>query len=159
MPRIQFRTLQWGFPMAVALHNGEEAPTLPGCVSTHSTQLILRPGAVRIWVGLLVLTVAAIVVAFGSVRTGKESVWSYLLFGYAAAMLVNVFVPHVPAMMITRAYVPGGLSAVLINLPLMGLLMRQALQEHWVSGKKAGLCGVLVPAALGAGIALWFGVR
>jgi hypothetical protein len=30
-------------------------------------------------------------------RTGRERIWAYLLFGYAVTMLVNVFVPHIPA--------------------------------------------------------------
>lgn len=86
---IPFQKTQWLFPIAVTLHSAEEAFSMPKWVAVHSSQLPLRPGAARIWSGLLVLTLAAFAVTYLSARKGKGSLWTYLLFGYAVAMLVN----------------------------------------------------------------------
>jgi len=78
---------------------------------------------------VLVLTIAAFGLTYLSSRKGKQSVWSYLLLGYIIAMLVNVFIPHVPATLILRSYTPGVITAVLMNWPVMNLLAIGALQR------------------------------
>ena len=109
---MPFRKLQWLFPIAVTLHNSEEAACTPKWASVHSKQLPLHPGAAKIWIGLLLLTVAAFVVTYLSAQKGKQSVWAYLLFGYAAAMLLNVLIPHIPARLILAEYTPGVVTAL-----------------------------------------------
>jgi Protein of unknown function with HXXEE motif len=157
---MRFKSLQWLFPLAVTLHNGEEAIWMPGWDARHAAQLPAHPpGAVEIRLALLVLTVAAWVATFFSVRKGERSIWAYLLFGYIVAMLVNVFVPHVPAMVMFRGYAPGGVTAVLINLPVMTVLALRAVRERWVAGWKAVAFGVGVPAVIGGAIVVMFGLR
>ena len=147
---MSFRNLQWLFPIAVALHNGEEALTMPGWAARHAGQLPLHPPAsFTIRIALLALTLVALVVTSLSARKGKQSVWAYLLFGGIVSMLVNVFVPHVPATIVFHAYTPGVLTAALINLPLMSWLTMRALREEWVSGRRAIAYGVGVPIMLG----------
>jgi hypothetical protein len=53
------------------------------------------------------------------------------------AMLGNVLLPHVPASLVFREYTPGVVTAVLIKLPIMGILICQAIREQGVSGTKA----------------------
>jgi hypothetical protein len=108
-----------------------------------------NPGAFRFAAALL--TVAAFVVTYLSVRKGKETAWAYLLFGYIVAMLANVFIPHIPASLILRSYTPGVVTAVLVNLPVMSLLAIRELREGWVSGRKALTYGIATPLAI-AGI-------
>jgi hypothetical protein len=92
----QFKKLQWLFPVAVALHNGEEAIWMPAWDVQHAAQLPMHPpSAVVIRIALIVLTAAAFLVTYLSAREGPESVWAYLTFGGIVAMLTNVFVPHV----------------------------------------------------------------
>jgi hypothetical protein len=43
-------------------------------------------------------------------------------------------------------------TAVLINLPIMGLLFFQAIREQWVSGTKAIAYALLVPLTIGLAI-------
>ena len=107
---------------------------MPKWVAVHSRQLPVHPGATKIWFGLLLLTLAAFAVTYRSARKGKRSLWAYLLFGYAVAMLVNVLLPHIPATLVFREYTPGVVTAVLINLPIMGILLFQAVREQWVPG-------------------------
>ncbi|HEY3989841.1 MAG TPA: HXXEE domain-containing protein [Acidobacteriaceae bacterium] len=142
--------MQWLFPIAVALQNGEEAIFMPRWVSAHAGQLPVHPAAGAILAGLLLLTLAAFVVTIFSVRKGKQSIWAYLLFGGAATMLVNVVVPHIPATLFFREYTPGVLTAVLVNLPFMTILLFQAVRDGWVSGIRAIRYALLTPLAIGA---------
>jgi hypothetical protein len=85
--------LQWFFPIAVTLHNCEEAIWMPKWVSRHAAQLPLQlPGTKELRFALVVLTLAAFAVTYLSDRKGEQSIGAYLMFGYVVAMLVNVFV-------------------------------------------------------------------
>ena len=150
---MAYKNLQWLFPIAVTLHNGEEAIWMPGWVSRNATQLPVRaPEAAEIRFALIALTLAAFVVTCLSARKGPQSVWAYLVFGSVIAMLGNVFVPHVPATVMFHSYTPGVVTAVLINLPVMSLLAMQAVQDRWVVGWKAAAFGIGVPLFLGGAI-------
>ena len=107
---------------------------------------------------LLVLTAASFVVTWMSSRRGKESVGSYLLLGGIVTMLVNVFVPHLPATMLFGGYTPGVLTAAILNLPIMSLLLWRALEERWVSGWKAVGFSLAVPLLIAGSILAWFHV-
>ena len=157
---MDFRKLQWLFPIAVMLHNAEEAIWMPGWDASHLAQLPVRqPGATEIRAALVVLTVAAFAVTYLSARRGPETIWAYLTFGYIIAMLANVFVPHVPAAIVFRGYVPGVVTAVLINLPVMSILAIRMVRERWVSGWKAAGFGVGVPLVMGGAIVIWVAGR
>jgi len=153
---MTFQKLLWLFPVAVTLHNAEEAIWMPGWQLRHAAQMPLnppRPDEIR--VVLLLLTLAAFALTSLSTRKGPESVWTYLTFGYVIAMLINVFVPHLPAAILFRGYAPGVVTAVLINLPVMTVLAVRALRERWVDGRRAVAFGVGVPVFLGGMIMIW----
>jgi len=146
---LEFRRLQWLFPIALALHNTEEAIWMPSWAAAHAASLPLNPpGAGIIWLALLVLTLAGVMITYLSARKGPQSLWAYLLFGYIVTMFANVIVPHVPAAIRFRGYAPGVVTAVLVNLPVMTLLSVRAVRERWVSGRKAVAFGVGVPLFL-----------
>jgi len=127
---------------------------MPEWTAQHAAQWPLSPpGAGEIRFALLVLTVAAFAVTYRSVRKGPKSVWAYLLFGCVVTMLANVVIPHVPASVVYRSYTPGVVTAVLINLPVMGVLAMRAVREHWVEGWRAAAFAVAVPLAILSSIA------
>jgi hypothetical protein len=144
--------MQWSFPVAVTLHNGEEALFMPGWVAAHSSQTPVHPKPGLIWGGLIVVTLAAFAVTVMSSRRGRQSLWIYLWFGGVSTMLINVFVPHVPATLFFGQYTPGVVTAVFINLPLMSLLLYKAVRNDWVSGARAVRYAVLVPLAVAGSI-------
>ncbi|MGA8044071.1 MAG: HXXEE domain-containing protein, partial [Terracidiphilus sp.] len=76
---MPFRRMQWLFPVAVTLHNGEEAVFLPSWVSDHRGQIPLHPSSAAIWVALLLLTAGAYAITALSAKHGRQSVWAYLL--------------------------------------------------------------------------------
>ena len=153
---MDFRRLQWLFPVALALHNAEEAIWMPGWQSRHAAQLPLHPpGAFAFRLALVVLTLAAFVVTYYSARQGPGSIWAYLTFGSIVAMLTNVFVPHVPAAILFRGYAPGVVTAAFINLPLSSWLVLRAVRERWVGGWKAVAFGAGIPIVIGGTIVAW----
>ena len=149
-----FKKLQWLFPVAVTLHNAEEAIWMPGWTARHGVQLPVHPpGAAELRFALLVLTMLAFAVTALSIRKGPQSLWAYLTFGYIVTMWMNVMVPHLPASFIFFSYTPGVVTAVLVNLPVMSYLAVRCMAEEWVRGWKAAVAAVAVPAVLGAAIA------
>jgi len=152
------RRFQWMFPAAVTLHNAEEAIWLPGWTARHSGELPFVIGPAEFRFATAILTVAAYVITYLSARRGRESFWTYLLFGYAAAMLVNVFLPHVPAALIFHSYVPGLATAVAVNLPVMSVILINAISQGCVSGRTAVVFGIGVPIGIAAAIPLLFAV-
>jgi hypothetical protein len=145
---LNFRDLLWLFPIVVTLHNTEEAIWLPGwskrAVLWHSP---VTPGTFRLSVA--VLTVLAFAITWLSVLSGKQTVWTYLVFGYMAAALVNVLIPHIALTVALRSYMPGVATAVALNLPVLSLLVVLAISGGYVSGWKAaeysvGMAGLLL---------------
>ncbi len=154
---LRYDKLQWLFPVAVTIHNAEEAIWMPGWATNHAQKLpIAFPGSAKIRIALAVLTFGAFLGTHLSVRKGPQSVWAYLTFGYMVAMLANVFIPHLPAAILLREYSPGVVTAVLVNLPLMTYLAVRAPRDGWVGGGKAVAAAVLVPMSLAIAIAVFF---
>ena len=158
---MSYRNLMWLFPIVLTLHNAEEAIWLPGwskrAVIWHSP---VTPGFFRFVV--TVLTVLAFAVTWLSAESGKQTVWTYLAFGYMVAVLANVLIPHLALTVMLRSYMPGVATGVVLNLPVLSLLVVMALKEGYVSGWKAaeysaGVAGLLllfIPALFKSGKAL-----
>jgi hypothetical protein len=133
---VNFRNLQWLFPTVIAFHNLEEAIWLPGWWRrTGLWHEPFRPGVFRF--AAAVLTALAFAISWLSAASGKQTVWTYLVFGSMVAMLANALVPHVAVSLARRSYMPGVVTAVLLNLPALSVLVVLALREGYVSGWKA----------------------
>jgi len=124
---MQFVVLAQVFAVAVTIHNLEEAVFLPGW-SRRAGRWHPRVGGGEFRFAVLVLTLAAYVCVW--LAAMPSIVGTYLLCGYAFAMLVNVFIPHTFASLALRRYAPGTATALLLMLPSTGLLLRAALAEH-----------------------------
>jgi hypothetical protein len=82
--------------------------------------------------------------------------WRYLVFGYNIAMLVNVFLPHVPSAIMFQGYAPGVVTAVFVNLPVLALLTGLAIKDRYVVGRKAVAFGIGVPLGIVALVPVLF---
>jgi len=141
---MSFAELQWLFPIVVTLHNAEEAIWFPDWTKRAGRwHAPVAPGVFRFAVA--VFTVLAFGVTWLSATSGKQSVWTYLTFGYMVAVLINVLIPHVAVSVATRRFMPGVATAVALNLPVLSALVILALRDEYVSGWKA--------AAYSAGVA------
>jgi hypothetical protein len=153
---MTFRDLEWLFPIVVTLHNAEEAIGFPGWSREAGSRWhgSITSGTFRFAAAILALL--AFAVTWMSLVSGRQTVWTYLAFGYIAAMLANVPVPHVAATIALRRYVPGVATAVLLNLPVLTLLVVCALREGYVSGWKAVAYCVCVSVILVASLPALF---
>jgi hypothetical protein len=145
---MSFQRLLWFFPIAVTLHNAEEAIWFPDWTKrVRRWPAPVAPGVFRF--AAAVFTIMAFAVTWLSARSGKQTVWTYLAFGYMVAMLANALIPHIALTLALRRYMPGVATAVLLNIPVMSLLVMAAIREGYVSGSKAvvysiGVSGVLL---------------
>lgn len=152
---MTFNLLRWLFPVAVTVHNFEEAITYP----TWSQTIAGWPRPVasgEFWFAVIVLTLLAYLITGLSIRTGQYSWATYLLVGYAFAMVINVAVPHLVATVVFQRYMPGLATGLLLNLPLMTGLIYFAYQEAMVYWKKSLLVALGVTLALSAALPILF---
>ncbi len=145
----------WLFALAATLHNLEEAVWLPRW-SQQGGRWRIRVDAFEFRFAVLVLTVLAYGVAWLAAMGGPESIGAYALAGYALAMLLNVFFPHLWVTLASRRYAPGTATALLLNLPACSLLLYLELKDGAIVAGKVLLLGPAFVVALLAGIPLLF---
>lgn len=117
------------FTFGVLAHNTAEALHLPAW-SVHAGKLHARVDAAEFRFAIAALSVLLVAVTAAASLAGAGSVSAYLMAGYVLAMVLNVLMPHVLATVVMRKYMPGTATALLLNLPLGVLYLRQALTEQ-----------------------------
>lgn len=144
---VDFQLLVWLFPIAITIHNLEEAIWLPKwTLSAGRWHPPVAPFVFRFAVA--VLTLLAYLAALLAWLGGQNSVGAYLVTGYALAMLLNVALPHLVATVATKRYVPGLATALVFNAPVTYALLQQALIEEYVAVKTVVWVGPLVVGAV-----------
>lgn len=94
MANMTFHHLQLLFPLLVALHNTEEAISIPRWTRRSGPWFDgVQPAVFRF--AVVVLTILAFVLTVLSRVSGKMTFWGNLTFGYIIAMLFNSLVPHI----------------------------------------------------------------
>ena len=130
------------FPVAVLLHNLEEAIWLPAWSrNAGKWHRPISSSAFRFAVA--VLTILAVVVTVWAVLAGPQSVGAYLLVSYALVMLLNVVMPHILAAIALKRYMPGLVTAIVFNLPVTILLLRSSLIQGYVSFPVLAYYGII----------------
>jgi hypothetical protein len=83
----------------------------------------------------VVTVVPALIVAWAT--TGRQSAAKREAVAIlVAALLWNVFAPHLPAAMLLGGYAPGVVTAVAINLPFALYFFRRSAHEGALSGRQ-----------------------
>jgi hypothetical protein len=125
---MSFQNLLWSFPIVVTLHNAEEAIWFP-----EWTQRVrwwpapVTPGPFRF--SVKVSTLLAFALTWLSARSGKQTVWTSLAFGYMAGMLANALIPRFALTLAMRRYMPGVATAEALNIPVLSQLVMAAIRE------------------------------
>ena len=128
--------LIWLLPIAITLHNVEEAIWLPGWSQERAGRWHRPVGPQPFRFAVSVLTLIAFLLAVWTHLRGYGSLGHYLLLAYALGQSLNVFAPHIFASIATRTYVPGLLSGILFVLPTASvLLFRAFVVEHLEIGR------------------------
>ena len=144
----KYRTLRWLLIPVIAAHNFEEWLTIPfygevaGAMAGRSTQ---PPSWTEMQIALLLVTIMPALIMIWAVL-GRQRLWKELLVcSVTGIYFANVFLPHIPAAIVTGGYTPGLLTATLVNLPFCLYLWRQAIREGILSFNQ-----VLLTALAGA---------
>jgi len=125
--------------VAIMIHNIEEYLWLPKW-SEHagkwSTALDTQGFRKTIW------AISALLLAITLLALAQTTIGMYLIAGYAVAMVLNVFKPHLLATIDMKMYSPGLASALLFNLPIGSYLVYYSVNEMQLS-----LTGVVISSA------------
>ena len=149
--------LGWLFAFGVIAHNTEEAVFLPAWSARAGRwHPNVSAGAFRF--GAVVLSIAVLVAALLASIGGAQSVGAYFIAGFALAMTLNVFVPHVIATIALRVYAPGTATALLFNLPLGGWLVYRSLVEGYVEPTTFAIAGPAIVVCMLGSIPLLFAI-
>ncbi len=128
---MNFHTLTWLFCGAITLHNLEETIFLPAW--SQSAGPWHRPvNAFEFRFAVIVLTLIAYLLAFLCQVESVAGFCRYLISGYALAMMLNVFFPHLVATIVMKNYTPGLATGLIFNLPVTTLLILSALKEDFI---------------------------
>ena len=151
---MTFPRLAWCGLAVVALHNAEEAFTIPTWLPPRLQQLDaefgIQPLAAdtrRLYPGLLMATlIPAIWVAMAS-RAAPRSIGAYSIMVLYGVFLANAVVPHLLGTVLLASYVPGAVTAGFLVVPFSVWLSSRAVVEGYVS-KRGLVVALLVAVAL-----------
>ena len=152
---MKISVLGWLFALGVLAHNAEEALLLPQWSASAGSRHPLV-GAVEFQFAVAILSLVVILCAWAASTGGARSLGAYLLTGYALAMVLNVFFPHILASVALRTFVPGTTTALAFNLPLGGWLLWRATTEKFVQPSVFAWSGPLTVIALVASVPVLF---
>jgi hypothetical protein len=127
--------------VSLVLHDTEEYFTFPAFFRSSSRLLrwlptpVLLQNTQHLHFALLMATVLPLaVVAWAVLRPGKALLVAVLFL--ESVLLVNAGW-HMLAATVNRGYVPGVITAVLINLPFGIYVLRRAVREQWIGVRAA----------------------
>ena len=163
---MSLAVLAWLFTLGVVAHNTEEALYLPAW-STTAGRWYAPVGTREFAFAATMLSLVLVALAAAALSAGSQSIWAYLFTGYVFTMVANVFVPHALGTIALRRYIPGTATALLLNLPLGCLFLKQALAQGfvawgtiaWVAPLTALLIVASIPVLFAAGRWLLLGKR
>lgn len=123
------------FCLAITLHNIEEALWLP-----QWSQLgipFLQPVAPHeFYFAILVITLLAYVISFLTVHFPSNKLFRYAFVGFLGAMLINTFLPHLLLTLYMQLYAPGLLTALLLIVPVNGIILYTLWKERVLTVKE-----------------------
>lgn len=147
--------LAWLFTLGVTLHNAEKALFLPAW-SKSAGRWHARVGSRDFAFAVVVLSLVLVAFAGAATLAGSRSAWTYLFTGYVLTMVANAVIPHTLVTLTQRRYMPGTATALLLNLPLGLLFLKQAIAERFVEWPTIVWVAPLVALAIVASIPALF---
>ena len=152
--RLAFPRLLLCGTLVIALHNAEEALTMPSWMQRRLPEVAgrlglgdLRPPAPgRVYAGLVAVTVAPALCLLAAARSRPRSPAIYTALAVVGVFLWNALVPHLALTVLLGEYTPGAVTAGLLTLPYGVFAYRRALAEGF-AGRLPAL-GMLAASAI-----------
>ncbi len=129
--------------VSLVLHDTEEYFTFPAFFQSANRLLhwlptpVLLQNTQHLHFALLMATVLPLAVVIWAVLRPSKALLVAALF-LESVLLVNAFW-HMLAAVVNRGYVPGVITALLINLPFGVYVLRRAVREQWIGLRTASI--------------------
>ncbi|PKN69104.1 MAG: HXXEE domain-containing protein [Deltaproteobacteria bacterium HGW-Deltaproteobacteria-10] len=114
------------FPLAITLHNIEEALWLPQW-SRHASKYHQPVGKTEFHFALIIITALAYLVTFFRVITPDVVFISWLFYGFLGVMIINTVFPHLIATIALKKYAPGLFTGLFLIIPINSILIYRAI--------------------------------
>lgn len=120
------------FPLAITLHNLEEALWLPKW-SKYAKQFHAPIEANEFHFAVIIVTILAYLSSFLALAFPSMPLWKYTFHGFLGAMILNTFIPHLVSTIILRRYSPGLATGLLLLVPINSLILYQSVMSGSVT--------------------------
>jgi hypothetical protein len=114
------------FPIAITLHNLEEAVWLPKW-SNHAKRFHKPVETNVFYFAVIFVTILAYLSTFLAVAFPSSWLWKYIFHGFLGAMILNIFVPHLASTIILRRYSPGVITGLFLLIPVNSVILYQSV--------------------------------
>ena len=114
------------FPIAITLHNLEEAIWLPAWTK-HAKQFHKPMEANVFYFAVIFVTILAYLSTFLAVAFPSSWLWKYIFHGFLGAMILNTIFPHLVSTIILRRYSPGLITGLFLLLPINSIILYQSV--------------------------------
>ncbi len=114
------------FPLAITLHNLEEAVWLPKW-SKYAKQFHKPIEANVFYFAVIFVTILAYLSTFLAIAFPALWLWKYVFHGFLGAMILNVIFPHLASTIILRKYSPGLITGLFLLIPVNSVILYQSV--------------------------------
>ena len=145
----------WFFPIALTLHNIEEAIWLPEF--SGRAGIYFRPvGRLEFCFAMIPVTLLGWCLTWALWHFGRQSLGCYLFFSFALMMAINVIFPHAVATIALRKYCPGLITGAVCVLPTsLYLLIFGYVNGYYTASKLCVVMPIFAAVILGCIILLF----
>ncbi|MCA9936506.1 MAG: HXXEE domain-containing protein [Anaerolineales bacterium] len=114
------------FPLAITLHNLEEAIWLPKW-SKNAKPFHKPVEEHEFYFAVLFVTILAYLFTFLAVAWPSSWLWTRIFYGFMGAMILNTFIPHLAATIMLRKYSPGLATGLCLLVPMNTVILHQSV--------------------------------
>jgi hypothetical protein len=114
------------FPLAITLHNIEEALWLPQW-SQHAAKYHKPVEKNEFHFALIIITALAYLITFFRMIFPDDVFIGWVFYGFLGVMIINTLFPHLVATIALKKYAPGLLTGLFLIVPINSLLIHRAI--------------------------------
>lgn len=152
---LDLSTLIILLPFAFALHNFEEVLGMEKWTKSIPS-FIHEPVTTRQFgVAVTIFTILGFAITFSKALYQTENYYYFIITGFSGMLLLNVFFPHLLAVIFFRKYAPGVITGLLVNLPLT-ITILLSIKGSEILSQKEMIFSVIAGALIGIVLAFIF---
>lgn len=131
------------FPLAITLHNAEEALWLPQW-SKHAKKFHKPVNKDEFRFAVIIITLLAYLASCAFMFFPKVLICKYFYFGFLGAMIINIFSPHLIATAVLRKYCPGLITGAFLMMPCNSMIIWYSINNRIINSYEIAISTVVV---------------